>query len=110
MNIFTASPFKYSRHLCYFQSSHARQLSDTSSINMFLDDEAFRNIVLGDNYFRLIGEDDKFRAPHVCGAEVNKGYSCFVKSNCRKAKYPRIEKVIFQLKLTMTLSIHNNYI
>ena len=29
------------------------QVTDTSAINMFLDDEAFSKIVLGGNYFRI---------------------------------------------------------
>ena len=50
--------------------NHARQLTDTSSINMFLDDEAFREIVLGENFFRITGLDDVFEAPPVCGDTV----------------------------------------
>jgi len=47
-------------------ANHARQLTDTSSINMFLDDEAFRNIVLGGNFFRLTGLDAVYQPPAVC--------------------------------------------
>jgi hypothetical protein len=47
--------------------NHARQLTDTSSLNMFLDDEVFKKIVLGENFFRLIGQTDTFAAPPVCG-------------------------------------------
>jgi len=47
--------------------NHARQLTDTSSINMFLDDESFRKIVLGENFFRLTGLSDIYAAPPVCG-------------------------------------------
>ena len=50
--------------------SHARQVTDTSSINMFLDDEAFSKIVLGGNYFKLIGIDDVYAPPPICGAKV----------------------------------------
>ena len=50
--------------------NHARQVTDTSSINIFLSDNAFRKIVLGENYFRLAGIDGQFSAPKVCGAEV----------------------------------------
>ena len=53
------------------QANHARQLTDTSSINMFLDDEAFGKIVLGGNYFRLAGIDDRFAPPRLCGQEVS---------------------------------------
>lgn len=47
-------------------ANHARQLTDTSSINMFLNDETFRNVVLGGNFFRLTNIDDKFAPPPVC--------------------------------------------
>jgi len=47
--------------------NHARQLTDTSSINMFLDDDAFKKIVLGENYFRLTGLDTLYAPPPVCG-------------------------------------------
>ena len=50
--------------------NHARQVTDTSSINIFLSDNAFRKIVLGENYFRLAGIDGQFSSPKVCGAEV----------------------------------------
>ena len=42
------------------------ELEVTSRINGFLDDEAFRNIALGENYFRLLGLD--YEAPPVCAA------------------------------------------
>jgi len=47
--------------------NHARQLTDTSSINMFLNDDVFKKIVLGENFFRIIGQADIFSAPPVCG-------------------------------------------
>jgi len=50
--------------------NHARQLTDTSSINMFFQDEAFRKIVLGENFFRLTGLSDIYAAPPVCGDSV----------------------------------------
>ena len=43
---------------------YARELHITSRILSYLDDEAFQNIALGDNYFRFLGLDD--RAPEVC--------------------------------------------
>ena len=52
------------------EANHARQVTDTSSINIFLDDESFRKIVLGENYFKLTGMDDVYAAPYVCGQEV----------------------------------------
>ena len=42
------------------------ELEATSRILRYLDDEAFRNIALGENYFRLLGLD--YEAPPVCGA------------------------------------------
>jgi len=43
------------------------ELEVTSRILRFVDDEAFRNIALGENYFRLLGLEDE--APAVCVAE-----------------------------------------
>ena len=42
------------------------ELQVTSRILQFVDDEAFRNIALGENYFRLLGLE--YEAPMVCGA------------------------------------------
>eukprot|EP00095_Tigriopus_kingsejongensis_P012514 maker-scaffold455_size166772-snap-gene-0.29 protein:Tk12514 transcript:maker-scaffold455_size166772-snap-gene-0.29-mRNA-1 annotation:"hypothetical protein BRAFLDRAFT_82927" len=55
------------------QLSHARQLTDTSSVNMFLNNESFRKIVLGENYFKLIGQADTFSPPPICGDESGDG-------------------------------------
>ena len=44
------------------------ELDVTSGINRYLDDEAFRNIALGENYFRLLDLD--FAAPPICPAPV----------------------------------------
>ena len=41
------------------------ELEVTGRILRYLDDTAFRNIALGENYFRLLGLD--YRAPRVCG-------------------------------------------
>ena len=49
------------------KKNHAKQLTDTSAINMFFSDEAFRKIVLGENYFKILGLQDKFQPPPVCG-------------------------------------------
>ena len=40
------------------------ELHVTSQVNRYLNDNAFRNIALGQNYFRLLGLD--FMAPPVC--------------------------------------------
>ena len=44
---------------------YQEELRVTSRILAFLDDEAFRNIALGENYFRLLGLE--YGAPKVCG-------------------------------------------
>ena len=44
------------------------ELEVTSRINRFLSDEAFRNIALGQNYFRLTGLNDQYTALPVCRA------------------------------------------
>ena len=46
-------------------------LEATSRILRYLDDEAFRNIALGRNYFRLLNLD--YEAPPVCGGPDNGG-------------------------------------
>ena len=56
-------------------ANHARQYTDTSSINMFLDNAAFKKIVLGENYFRLLDMDDKFAPPPICGHDDGAGLS-----------------------------------
>lgn len=43
---------------------YAHELEVTSRALRVLDDEAFRNIALGENYFRLLGLD--FHAPMIC--------------------------------------------
>ena len=45
---------------------YREELEVTSRILRHLDDEAFRNIALGENYFRLLGLD--YEAPPVCAA------------------------------------------
>ena len=44
---------------------YREELEVNSRILGHLDDEAFRNIALGENYFRLLGLD--YEAPRVCG-------------------------------------------
>ena len=44
---------------------YREELDVNSRILGHLDDEAFRNIALGENYFRLLGLD--YEAPRVCG-------------------------------------------
>jgi len=48
------------------KANHARQVTDTSSINIFLSDDAFSSIVLGKNFFKITGLDTEFAPPPVC--------------------------------------------
>ena len=41
-----------------------KELEITSRVNRVLSDEAFRNIALGENYFRLLNLD--YKAPPIC--------------------------------------------
>jgi len=52
------------------KKNHARQVTDTSSFTMFLNDEAFQKIVLGANYFRINRLQHTFTPPPVCGDSV----------------------------------------
>lgn len=47
-------------------ADYAKELDVTSRVLGFLSDEAFRNIALGENYFRLMNLD--YHAPMVCAA------------------------------------------
>ncbi len=47
---------------------YRNELEVTSRINRSLSDEAFRNIALGQNYFRLMGMIPQYTALRVCGA------------------------------------------
>ncbi len=47
-------------------ADYAQELDVTSRVLRFLNDEAFRNIALGENYFRLMNLD--YHAPTVCAA------------------------------------------
>jgi len=48
------------------KANHARQVTDTSSINIFLEDEPFKKIVMGENFFKLTGLDKTYAAPPLC--------------------------------------------
>ena len=43
---------------------YQEELNVTSHINQYLNDQAFRNIALGENYFKLLKLD--YQAPYVC--------------------------------------------
>ncbi|MFD9566285.1 hypothetical protein [Streptomyces sp. NPDC059994] len=45
---------------------HAQELEVTSRISKALDDRAFRDIALGENYYRLLNLKES--APQVCRA------------------------------------------
>jgi hypothetical protein len=40
------------------------ELEATSRILQYIDDDAFRNIALGENYFKLLNLD--YQAPQIC--------------------------------------------
>ena len=48
------------------EANHRRQVTDTSAVNIFFDDDTFKKIVLGENFFKLTGLDKQFKAPDVC--------------------------------------------
>ena len=60
--VLPGSDFVASRRQGY--EKYRRALAVTSRIYRYLDDDAFRNIALGNNYFELLGLD--YRAPPVC--------------------------------------------
>ncbi len=60
-----------STFVCLFQANHARQVTDTGSMNMFFSDEAFRKIVLGENFFRLTNLQDQFSPPPLCEVRIS---------------------------------------
>ncbi len=45
-------------------ATYKKELETTSQINKYLNNDAFQNIVLGENYFRLLGLN--YKAPQVC--------------------------------------------
>ena len=53
------------------EANHKRQVTDTSALNIFFNDEAFRKIVLGENYFKLTGLDSEFAAPKMCNGDTS---------------------------------------
>ena len=50
----------------YGFADYEKELDATSQINEYLDDNAFRDIALGQSYFGLLGLSD--RAPSICKA------------------------------------------
>ena len=62
--ILTGTDFLASRNKDF--AVYKEELEATSRINRRLNDEAFRNIALGQNYFRLM--DLNYQAPPVCAA------------------------------------------
>ena len=63
--ILPGSDFVASANQTY--KSFKAHVKDNSNINRYLDDNAFRNIVLGQNYIRLL--DLNYRAPTICAIE-----------------------------------------
>ena len=54
----------------YIASDYKEALQLASSLNPYFDDDAFRNIALGENYFRLLGLTES--APSICESERSK--------------------------------------
>jgi len=48
------------------EMTHSEQITDTSSLNMFYNDELFTSMVLGTNFFRVAGLESTFAAPPLC--------------------------------------------
>jgi len=48
------------------EMTHSEQITDTSSLNMFYNDELFTNMVLGTNFFRVASLETTFAAPPLC--------------------------------------------
>ena len=57
------------------QENHRRQVTDTSAINIFFNDEVFQKVVLGENYFKLTGLDSEFAPPKMCDSVTGGGSS-----------------------------------
>ena len=59
--------FTHDRGGCHkTEMTHSEQITDTSSLNMFYNDELFSSMVLGTNFFRVAGLESKFAAPPLC--------------------------------------------
>ena len=48
------------------KANHKRQVTDTSAVNIFFDNNVFRKVVLGENYFKLTGLDTEYSPPEMC--------------------------------------------
>ena len=68
------------------KKNHARQVTDTSSINMFFNDEAFQKIVLGGNYFRITRLEDTFTPPQVCEEKASERNNTGNRNKSRRKK------------------------
>jgi hypothetical protein len=53
------------------EMTHSEQITDTSSLNMFYNDELFSSMVLGTNFFRVSGLESTFKAPPLCRHDPN---------------------------------------
>jgi len=51
------------------EMTHSEQVTDTSSLNMFFNDELFSKMVLGENFFRVAGLASRFAAPPLCRSD-----------------------------------------
>ena len=57
------------------EMTHSEQITDTSSLNMFYNDELFTQMVLGANFFRVAGLETKFAPPPLCRHDPDKAMS-----------------------------------
>ena len=65
----TGEPFSPLTGCHKTEQSHAEQLTDTSSLNLFFDDELFAAAVLGGNFFRVAGLSTQFAPPAICRSD-----------------------------------------
>ena len=48
------------------EMTHSQQITDTSSLNMFFNDELFTSVVLGHNFFKVANLETQFAPPPLC--------------------------------------------
>ena len=80
------------------KKNHARQVTDTSSFTMFLNDEAFQKIVLGANYFRINRLQHTFTPPPVCGDSVSIHIHLIPVCNLKFSVFDSYLACLFQVK------------
>merc|ERR1712087_823802 len=61
------------------EMTHSEQVTDTSSLNMFFNDELFTQMVLGSNFFRVAGLESIFSPPPLCRHDPDVGMTTVTK-------------------------------